>query len=103
LDQFTRRIVGFGVRRGHVDTPALCRMFRQGTRRQSVPRYDNDPLYRFHQWQAGLRVLDVAEIKTVPGVPWSHPFIVHSGLARTWKRGWAISGIITMAIERMQG
>jgi hypothetical protein len=26
---------------------------------------DNDPLYRFPQWQANLRILDVAEIKTV--------------------------------------
>jgi putative transposase len=32
-------------------------------------------LYRFHQWQANLRVLVVTEIKTVPYVPLSHPFI----------------------------
>src|SRR5437763_4146991 len=36
---------------------------------------DHDPLYRFHQWKANLRVLGIAEIKTVPDVPWSHPFI----------------------------
>jgi Integrase core domain len=36
---------------------------------------DNDPLYRFHQWQANLRVLEVMEIKTVPYVPLSHPFV----------------------------
>src|SRR5207247_82423 len=36
---------------------------------------DHDPLYRFHQWQANLRVLEVIEIKTVPGVPLSHPFV----------------------------
>jgi transposase InsO family protein len=44
----------------------------------SIPKYlssDNDPLYRFHQWQANLRILDVAEIKTVPYVPLSHPFV----------------------------
>ena len=35
----------------------------------------NDPLYRFPQWQANLRVLEVAEIKTVPYVPISHPFV----------------------------
>jgi hypothetical protein len=42
------------------------------------PRYlssDHDPLYRFHQWQANLRVLEVTEIKTVPYVPISHPFV----------------------------
>jgi putative transposase len=37
--------------------------------------YDHDPLYRFHQWQANLRVLDVVEIKTIPYVPLSHPFV----------------------------
>jgi transposase InsO family protein len=78
MDQFTRRIVGFGVQCGNVDGPAVCRMFQQATRRQSLPKYlntDNDPLYRFHQWQANLRVLEVAEVKTVPGVPLSHPFV----------------------------
>ena len=36
---------------------------------------DNDPLYRFPQWQGNLRVLEVTEIKTVPYVPLSHPFV----------------------------
>jgi len=36
---------------------------------------DHDPLYRFHQWQANLRVLGVTEIKTVPYAPLSHPFV----------------------------
>jgi hypothetical protein len=43
-----------------------------------MPKYlstDNDPLYRFHQWLAILRVLEVTEIKTVPYVPLSHPFV----------------------------
>src|SRR5207245_267161 len=31
-------------------------------------------LYRFHQWQANLRVLGVRQIKTLPYVPLSHPF-----------------------------
>src|SRR5437899_8242111 len=58
MDQFTRRIIGFGVHRGIVDGLALCRMFQQAIRGQSLPKYlstDNDPLYRFHQWQANLR------------------------------------------------
>ena len=33
------------------------------------------PEDRFHQWLANLRVLEVAEIKTVPYVPLSHPFV----------------------------
>jgi putative transposase len=78
MDQFTRRIVGFGIHLGSVDGSALCRMFRQAIQGQSLPRHlstDNDPLYRFHQWQANLRVLEVTEIKTVPYVPLSHPFV----------------------------
>ena len=36
---------------------------------------DHDPLYRFHQWQANLRILNILEIKTVPYVPRSHPVV----------------------------
>ncbi|HEY6272856.1 MAG TPA: integrase core domain-containing protein [Terriglobales bacterium] len=36
---------------------------------------DNNLLYRFHPGQANLRILEVAEIKTVPYVPWSHPLV----------------------------
>ena len=36
---------------------------------------DHNPLYRFHQGQANLRILEVTEIKTVPYVPLSHPFV----------------------------
>ena len=38
---------------------------------------DHDPLYRFHQWHANLRILDVMEIKTAPYAPLSHPFVEH--------------------------
>src|ERR1700726_4789173 len=78
MDQFTRRIVGFGVQGGIVDGAALCRMFQRAIRGKSLPKYpssDHDPLYRFPQWQANLRVLEVTEIKTVPYVPLSHPFV----------------------------
>jgi putative transposase len=78
MDQYTRRIIGFGIQRGVVDGLALCRMFRQAIRGAGLPKYlssDHDPLYRFHQWEANLRILDVTEIKTVPYIPWSHPFI----------------------------
>src|ERR1700704_2846735 len=78
MDQCTRRIVGFGVHRGVVDGVALCQMFNRAIRRQGAPTYlssDHDPLYRFHQWQANLRILDVEAIKTVTYVPLSHPFV----------------------------
>jgi transposase InsO family protein len=83
MDQYTRRIMGFGVHAGTVDGVALCRMFNRAIRGQRwLPTYlssDHDPLYKFHQWQANLRTLEVTEIKTVPYVPLSHPFV------ETWK------------------
>jgi putative transposase len=79
MDQYTRRIIGFGVHAGKVDGVALCRMFNCAIRGYRwLPKYlssDNDPLYRFHQWQANLRILEVTEIKSIPYVPLSHPFV----------------------------
>jgi len=69
MDQFTRRIIGFGVHNGIVDGVALCRMFHRAIRGHSPPKYlssDHDPLYRFHQWEANLRILGLTEIKSVP-------------------------------------
>ena len=39
MDQFTRRIVGFGVQGGIVDGAALCRMFQRAIRGQTTPYY----------------------------------------------------------------
>jgi putative transposase len=79
MDQYTRRIIGFGVHAGAVDGVALCRMFNRAIRGQRwLPKYvssDNDPLYRFHQWQANLRILELPQIKSIPYVPLSHPFV----------------------------
>ena len=47
-------------------------------RGETAPKYlssDHDPLYRFHRWRANLRLLEITEIKTIPYVPLSHPFI----------------------------
>ena len=78
MDQYTRRIIGFGIQSCVVDGMALCRMFKQAIRGASLPKYlssDHDPLYQFHQWAANLSVLAITEIKTVPHTPWSHPFV----------------------------
>ncbi len=43
-----------------------------------LPKYVssyNDPLYRFHQWQANLRILELSQIKSIPYVPPVHPFV----------------------------
>ncbi len=58
--------------------PALCLMFNQATYGKGAPRYlssDHEPLFRFHQWRANLRIRETQEIKTVPYAPLSHPFI----------------------------
>ena len=78
MDQSTRRIIGFGVHAGDVDGIALCHMFNTVISTQGAPHYlsaDNDPLFRYHRWQANLRILEIREIKTVPYVPLSHPFV----------------------------
>jgi hypothetical protein len=46
--------------------------------RKGTPKYpstDNDPLFLYHRLLATLSILEVDEIKTVPYVPLSHPFI----------------------------
>ncbi len=78
MDQFSRRIVGLAVHAGTLDGPTVCRMFNSIINGSMVPRYlssDNDLLFLFRQWQANLRILDVTEVKTVPYVPLSHPFV----------------------------
>ena len=78
LDQLTRRIIGFGIRRGDVDGPNLCRMFHTAISAAGQRRFlssDNEPLFNYHQWQANLRILEIEEIKTIPYVPMSHPFV----------------------------
>ena len=78
MDQFSRRIVGFAVHAGVLHGPTVCRMFNSVTGRNKRPRYlssDNDPLCIYHRWKANLRILEVTEVKTVPYVPLSHPFV----------------------------
>ncbi len=69
------------------------------------------------KWQANLRVLEVTEIKTVPYVPLSHPFVERligdngentwtrrsSGQRPIWRRSYSSSNITIMHIERTPG
>jgi hypothetical protein len=78
MDQFTRRLVGVGVHRGAVTGADVCRLFNSAIHGRGVPRQlssDHDPLFEAHRWTANLRVLAIDEIKTVPYVPLSHPFV----------------------------
>ena len=78
LDLFTRRIVGFGIARECTDGISVCRMFNDAIFGQPLPKRlstDHDPLFRFHRWLAHLRVLEIEQVKTVPYVPVSHPYV----------------------------
>jgi transposase InsO family protein len=78
MDQFTRRIIGFSVHAGDVDGVTLCYLFNKAISRRGQSKYlssGNDPLFQYHLWKANLRILDVEEIKSVPHVPRSHPFV----------------------------
>ncbi len=78
MDQFTRRLIGFGVHAGDVDGMALCHMFNKIISGKEPPRYlssDHDPLFEYHRWQANLRILEIDPVKTIPYTPISHPFV----------------------------
>ncbi|MBI4190676.1 MAG: transposase [Betaproteobacteria bacterium] len=78
MDVFTRRLIGFGVERADIDGISVCRMFNHAIACQPLPKHvstDHDPLFRFHRWLANLRVLEIDEIKSVPKIPASHPFV----------------------------
>ena len=78
MDQYTRRIIDFGVHAGDVDCVTLCRMFNTAIASQKPPHHlssDNDPLFLYNRWQANLRILEIEEIKSIPYTPISHPFI----------------------------
>lgn len=78
MNQFTRRIIGFGVHAGDVDGLASCRMFNTAISTKGAPQYlssDHDPLFTYRRWTANLRILDVHEIKSIPYTHRSHPFI----------------------------
>jgi transposase InsO family protein len=78
MDQYTRRVFGFAVHAGNVHGHAVCRMFNDATSGQGLPERlstVNDPLFQYHRWKANLRVLDSEEIKSLPHIPMSHPFV----------------------------
>jgi transposase InsO family protein len=78
MDVFTRRLIGFGIERESIDGVSVCRMFNHAVSGQALPKHlstDHDPLFRFHRWLANLRVLEIAEVKSVPYTPVSHPFV----------------------------
>ncbi len=120
MDQYTRRIIGFGNQADVVDGLALCRIKQAIRGVTTVARYlssDRDPLYRFHQWEADLRILGVTEIKTVPYVPLLHPFVErligtipgntwttrYSGRPPIWRRNFESSALRYRTHSALEG
>ena len=65
MDQFTRRIIGFGAHAGDVDGVALCRMFNSAISTNGAPkylRYYIAPLFLYQHWQAFVRFIGADEI-----------------------------------------
>ena len=78
MDQYSRKIIGMAVHQGDLCGVTICVMFNQLIVGQKIPKYlsmDNDPLFNFHRFQANLRIMDIEAIRSIPGVPQSHPFI----------------------------
>lgn len=78
MDQFTRQIIGFATRQGNLNGIDICCMFNNIISGNNLPKKlssDNDPLFQYYRWKANLRILDIKEIKTLPCVPLSHPFV----------------------------
>lgn len=78
MDQYSRRIIGFAVHQGNLNGVTLCTMFNKVISGTSLPTYlssDNDPILLFHRWKANLRILEIEEIKSLPHIPMSHPFV----------------------------
>jgi hypothetical protein len=78
MDQFTRRIISFGVHMGTVDAIARCRIFNRAITTQGAPctlSSAKNLLFEVHRWNANLRVIEVDELKPVPHTLTSRPFL----------------------------
>jgi putative transposase len=77
MDQ-SRVVSSASVHCGAITGVDVCRMFNAAVRGQGAPRHlstDHDPLIEAHRWRVNLRILEIDEVKTVPNVPMSHPFV----------------------------
>ena len=74
---------GGGARREPADRAGSCPLetgeplidLLDTTRHRDIYGTDHHPLFEAHRWTANLRILEIDEIKTVPHVPVSHPFV----------------------------
>ena len=74
----TQLVLMVGIDAPGIVATAVCRMFNDATSEAGWPERissDNDPLFQYNRWKANLRVLEIDEIKSLPHVPMSHPFV----------------------------
>ena len=79
IDVHSRRIIGYSIQATAYTGPSVCRMFNDILAdARVIPKRintDNDPLFKYHQWKANLRIAEIEEIKTVPEIPRSNPYV----------------------------
>jgi putative transposase len=75
MDVYSRKIIGYSIQAKACTGESLCRMLGEIlSTSANIPKRvvcDNDLLFRYHQWQANFRLSEIAEIKSVPEIPWS--------------------------------
>jgi len=79
MDIYSRQIIGFSVHEGNLTGALICQMFNTILlQSKTAPRYlssDRDPLFQFKQWKRNLRIEQIDEVKSLPYIPISHPYI----------------------------
>ena len=70
------RLLACSAALSRASTSAACSTPRYtGAAHRDISVRITDPLFEAHRWTANLRILEIDEIKTVPRVPMSHPFV----------------------------
>jgi hypothetical protein len=76
--ELIRAIVELKQRNSRIGCLRIAQQINTAISTKGVPHYlssDNDPLFRYYQWQAILRIMEIVEIKSTPHTPTSHPFV----------------------------
>ena len=79
MDVYSRKIIGYSIQPEACTGESVCRMFNEIlASSMNAPKRvvsDNDPLFRYHQWKANLRIFEIEELKSNPEIPWSNPYV----------------------------
>jgi len=78
IDIYSRKIMNFSVEKYPIIGPQVCQMFNEILPNKKSPKRistDHDPLFEFLRWKPNLNIEEIDEIKTVPYVPKSHPYV----------------------------